>query len=63
MVVSRGETITIRVPTNPEGTKLYWEFATDYYDIGFGVSFEFSDPGYMPVFETDTGVNMVSINK
>ncbi|EDV24002.1 uncharacterized protein TRIADDRAFT_57022 [Trichoplax adhaerens] len=58
LVVSRGETITIRVPTNPEGAKLYWEFATDYYDIGFGVSFEFSDPGYMPVFETDTGANM-----
>lgn len=32
----------MRVPTNDEGTCLFWEFATDYYDIGFGVYFEWT---------------------
>ena len=27
--VGQGETITIRVPTHPEGNYLFWEFATD----------------------------------
>ena len=30
----------IRVPTHEDGTCLFWEFATDSYDIGFGVFFE-----------------------
>ncbi|KAI6236945.1 hypothetical protein M3Y95_00213000 [Aphelenchoides besseyi] len=37
-----GETVTVRVPTHNEGTCLFWEFATDYYDIGFGVYFEWT---------------------
>uniref|UniRef100_A0A0A9ZAD3 Golgi resident protein GCP60 n=1 Tax=Lygus hesperus TaxID=30085 RepID=A0A0A9ZAD3_LYGHE len=40
--VGHGETVTVRVPTNEEGTCLFWEFATDYYDIGFGVYFEWT---------------------
>uniref|UniRef100_A0AC34GXZ7 GOLD domain-containing protein n=1 Tax=Panagrolaimus sp. ES5 TaxID=591445 RepID=A0AC34GXZ7_9BILA len=40
--VGHGETVTVRVPTHEEGTCLFWEFATDYYDIGFGVYFEWS---------------------
>lgn len=40
--VGHGETVTVRVPTNDEGTCLFWEFATDYYDIGFGVYFEWT---------------------
>lgn len=36
----------MRVPTHPEGSSLYWEFATDSYDIGFGVYFEWTlEPG------------------
>ncbi|CAL1536287.1 unnamed protein product [Lymnaea stagnalis] len=35
-------TATVRVPTHEDGTCLFWEFATDYYDIGFGVYFEWS---------------------
>ncbi|XP_060068399.1 Golgi resident protein GCP60-like [Ylistrum balloti] len=35
-------TATVRVPTHIDGTCLFWEFATDYYDIGFGVYFEWS---------------------
>ena len=36
--------MTIRVPTHQDGKALYWEFATDYYDIGFGVFFEWVEP-------------------
>lgn len=28
------------MPTHEDGTCLFWEFATDSYDIGFGVYFE-----------------------
>ncbi|CAJ0586414.1 unnamed protein product, partial [Mesorhabditis spiculigera] len=40
--VGHGETVTVRVPTHEEGSCLFWEFATDHYDIGFGVLFEWS---------------------
>uniref|UniRef100_A0AC35U1L6 Golgi resident protein GCP60 n=1 Tax=Rhabditophanes sp. KR3021 TaxID=114890 RepID=A0AC35U1L6_9BILA len=40
--ISHGETVTIRVPTHQDGNCLFWEFATDYYDLGFGVYFEWS---------------------
>ncbi|VDK74405.1 unnamed protein product [Litomosoides sigmodontis] len=40
--VGHGETVTVRVPTHEEGNCLFWEFATDHYDIGFGVFFEWS---------------------
>ncbi|UYV64256.1 ACBD3 [Cordylochernes scorpioides] len=44
--VGHGETVTVRVPTHADGTCLFWEFATDTYDIGFGVSFEWNNnPG------------------
>lgn len=32
----------VRVPTHEEGFCLYWEFATDHYDLGFGVYFEWT---------------------
>ncbi|KAI6189803.1 hypothetical protein M3Y97_00048100 [Aphelenchoides bicaudatus] len=40
--VGHGESVTVRVPTHEEGTCLFWEFATDWYDIGFGVYFEWT---------------------
>ncbi|XP_040016348.1 Golgi resident protein GCP60 isoform X2 [Gasterosteus aculeatus] len=43
ITVGRGEVVTVRVPTHEEGAYLFWEFATDYYDIGFGVFFEWTD--------------------
>lgn len=44
--IGHGEIVTIRVPTHPEGSCLFWEFCTDYYDIGFGLLFEWTeDPG------------------
>ncbi|CAG9762863.1 unnamed protein product [Ceutorhynchus assimilis] len=42
--VGHGETVTVRVPTHPHGSRLFWEFATDHYDIGFGLYFEFGPP-------------------
>ncbi|XP_055341086.1 Golgi resident protein GCP60-like isoform X2 [Paramacrobiotus metropolitanus] len=41
--IGQGETVTIRVPTHPEGNYLFWEFATDSYDLGFGLYFEWSN--------------------
>ena len=38
--IGQGEAVTIRVPTHKNGSKLYWEFATDNYDLGFGLFFE-----------------------
>ena len=40
--IGSGETVTVRVPTHEDGKFLYWEFATDYYDIGFGLYFEWT---------------------
>jgi Golgi-dynamics membrane-trafficking len=30
------------VPTHEDGRSIFWEFSTDYYDIGFGLYFEWS---------------------
>jgi len=32
------------VPTHENGNCLFWEFATDHYDIAFGVYFEWTIP-------------------
>ncbi|XP_062434001.1 protein TMED8 isoform X2 [Rhea pennata] len=42
MVVKRGEVVTVHVPTHPDGKRVCWEFATDDYDIGFGVYFDWT---------------------
>ncbi|NWH77459.1 TMED8 protein, partial [Piaya cayana] len=42
MVVKPGEVVTVRVPTHPDGKCICWEFATDDYDIGFGVYFDWT---------------------
>ncbi|XP_067941881.1 Golgi resident protein GCP60-like [Watersipora subatra] len=41
--VGSGETVTIRVPTHENGNCLFWEFATDHYDIAFGTYFEWNN--------------------
>lgn len=41
--VSHGETVTVRVPTHKDGTALFWEFATDHYDLAFGLFFEWTE--------------------
>ncbi|XP_052001565.1 Golgi resident protein GCP60-like [Xyrauchen texanus] len=43
ITVGRGEVLTLRVPTHEDGSQLFWEFATDHYDIGFGLYFEWKD--------------------
>ncbi|XP_015930884.1 Golgi resident protein GCP60 [Parasteatoda tepidariorum] len=40
--VGHGETVTVRVPTHDDGSCLFWEFATDSFDLGFGVYFEWT---------------------
>ncbi|KAM9294043.1 protein TMED8 [Gastrophryne carolinensis] len=42
LTVKRGEVMTVRVPTHPEGKRLCWEFATEDYDIGFGIYFDWT---------------------
>ncbi|XP_041123163.1 protein TMED8-like isoform X2 [Polyodon spathula] len=44
LTVYRGDVVTVHVPTVPEGKRICWEFATDNYDIGFGIYFD-----WMPV--------------
>lgn len=38
--IGHGDCVTVRVPTLEGGSSLFWEFATDGYDIGFGIYFE-----------------------
>ncbi len=40
--VGSGETVTVRVPTHEDGRLIFWEFASDYYDVGFGLFFEWT---------------------
>lgn len=42
--VGHGDCVTVRVPTLEGGSSLFWEFATDGFDIGFGVYFEWGKP-------------------
>ncbi|TMW51037.1 hypothetical protein DOY81_003907 [Sarcophaga bullata] len=44
ITIGHGDTVTVRVPTNVNGKSIFWEFATDNYDIGFGIYFEWSKP-------------------
>jgi hypothetical protein len=34
--------VTVHVPTHKDGSALLWEFATDSYDIAFGLFFEWT---------------------
>ncbi|VDP73584.1 unnamed protein product [Schistosoma mattheei] len=42
--INSGEVYSVRVQTHPSGTSIVWEFATDDYDIGFGLFFEWAGP-------------------
>ncbi|XP_068608344.1 protein TMED8 [Brachionichthys hirsutus] len=42
VTVYRGDIMTVHVPTVPEASRVCWEFATDGYDIGFGIYFDWS---------------------
>ncbi|KAH8867429.1 Golgi resident protein [Schistosoma japonicum] len=41
--INSGEVYSVRVQTHPSGTSIVWEFATDDYDIGFGLFFEWTE--------------------
>ncbi|KAJ8288825.1 hypothetical protein COCON_G00014840 [Conger conger] len=42
VTVYRGDVMTVHVPTVPEAKQVCWEFATDGYDIGFGIYFDWT---------------------
>ncbi|KAK6304432.1 hypothetical protein J4Q44_G00250180 [Coregonus suidteri] len=42
VTVNRGNIMTVHMPTVPEGKRVCWEFATDSYDIGFGIYFDWN---------------------
>ncbi|XP_050989690.1 Golgi resident protein GCP60 [Labeo rohita] len=66
ITVGRGEVLTIRVPTHQDGSHLFWEFATDDYDIGFGLHFEWKDvtiPTSTETTETKEGTEQVEGEK
>ncbi|KAG9336455.1 hypothetical protein JZ751_002802 [Albula glossodonta] len=42
VTVYRGDVMTVHVPTVPEAKRVCWEFATDGYDIGFGIYFDWT---------------------
>lgn len=54
--LDHGEVVTVRVPTMVNGKSIFWEFASDNYDIGFGLFFEWSKPTTteVVVHETDS---------
>ncbi|XP_060736368.1 Golgi resident protein GCP60 [Tachysurus vachellii] len=43
ITVGRGEVLTVHIPTHADGSMFFWEFATDYHDIAFGLYFEWPD--------------------
>ncbi|XP_026141586.1 Golgi resident protein GCP60-like [Carassius auratus] len=66
ITVGRGEVLTLRVPTHQDGSHLFWEFATDHYDIGFGLYFEWKDmsmPASTETTETKEGTEQVEGEK
>ncbi|XP_042598511.1 Golgi resident protein GCP60-like [Cyprinus carpio] len=63
ITVGRGEVLTLRVPTHQDGSHLFWEFATDHYDIGFGLYFEWKDMTMPASTETKEGTEQVEGEK
>lgn len=43
IIVGRGEVLTVHIPTHHDASTFFWEFATDSYDIAFGLYFEWSN--------------------
>lgn len=55
--VKQGTLVVIQVPTYPDGRFVYFEFATDDYDIGFGLDFVYENnlaqPLALKIYEED----------
>jgi len=62
LIVGRGETVTVRVPTHDKGSCLFWEFATEGYDVGFGVLFEWASTSTTTTSSTTEGIS-VNVNE
>ena len=43
LTLSPGETVAVQVPTSVQASAIFWEFATAYGDIGFGVNFQWRE--------------------
>ena len=56
--VKQGTLVVIKVPTYPDGKYIYWEFATDDYDIAFGLDFIYEthlvEPLALNIYEEST---------
>ncbi|XP_058255870.1 Golgi resident protein GCP60 isoform X2 [Hemibagrus wyckioides] len=61
ITVGRGEVLTVHIPTHDDGSTFFWEFATDYYDIAFGLYFEW--PNTVNGVRTEKFVESVSENQ
>lgn len=61
ITVGRGEVLTVHIPTHADGSTFFWEFATDYYDIAFGLYFEW--PKTVNGARTEMFVESVSENQ
>ncbi|KAK3537855.1 hypothetical protein QTP70_019840 [Hemibagrus guttatus] len=61
ITVGRGEVLTVHIPTHDDGSTFFWEFATDHYDIAFGLYFEW--PNTVNGVRTETFVEAVSENQ
>lgn len=61
ITVGRGEVLTVHIPTHDDGSTFFWDFATDYYDIAFGLYFEW--PNTVNGVRTEKFVESVSENQ
>ncbi|KAF4083782.1 hypothetical protein AMELA_G00121320 [Ameiurus melas] len=61
ITVGRGEVLTVHIPTHDDGSTFFWEFATDDYDIAFGLYFEW--PNTANCVRTETFLESVSENQ
>ena len=43
LTLAPGESLAIQVPTSPQAAAIFWEFATERGDIGFGLRFEWTE--------------------
>lgn len=61
ITVGRGEVLTVHIPTHDDGSTFFWEFATDDYDIAFGLYFEW--PNTVNGVRTEAFLESVSENQ
>jgi len=45
LALASGESVSVKVPTNSQASAIFWEFATEQGDIGFGLTFHRDEAG------------------